>query len=83
MLQKSHPSIQDPDEDMNPSRRVPTETAPQAPAVATDDDFENCKGQCGYTIWCRACMEETKKLIHEAEQKKLAEREALSDGLER
>jgi hypothetical protein len=20
------------------------------------DDFENCKGQCGYTIWCRECM---------------------------
>ena len=26
-----------------------------------EDDFENCKGKCGYTIWCRACMEERKK----------------------
>ncbi len=21
------------------------------------DDFDNCRGQCGYTPWCRACME--------------------------
>jgi hypothetical protein len=20
------------------------------------DDFDNCRGQCGYTPWCRACM---------------------------
>jgi hypothetical protein len=20
-----------------------------------DDDWENCKGQCGYTPWCRDC----------------------------
>jgi hypothetical protein len=41
----------------------------QASERKPDEDFENCKGQCGYTIWCRACMEETKKLIREAEQK--------------
>lgn len=21
------------------------------------DDFDSCRGQCGYTPWCRACME--------------------------
>ena len=21
------------------------------------DDFESCRGQCGYTPWCRECME--------------------------
>jgi hypothetical protein len=62
---------------------MPPDKGIQAPDPASVDDFENCKGQCGYTIWCRACMEETKKLLHEAEQKKLAEREALYDGLER
>jgi hypothetical protein len=20
-----------------------------------DDDWENCKGQCGYTPWCKDC----------------------------
>jgi hypothetical protein len=20
-----------------------------------DDNWENCKGQCGYTPWCRTC----------------------------
>ena len=39
-----------------------------APAPAKDD-FENCKGQCGYTQWCRACMEEKKKLLDEMERK--------------
>ena len=27
-------------------------------------DFENCKGQCGYTIWCKACLEERKQTSH-------------------
>jgi hypothetical protein len=30
------------------------------------EDFDNCKGQCGYTPWCKACMEsrkEAEKLI--------------------
>ncbi len=48
---------------------VSSEPGPQAPAPAFDEDFENCKGQCGYTQWCRACMEERKKLLREAEQK--------------
>ena len=51
------------------------ETGPRAPALATDEDFENCKGQCGYTPWCRACKEEIKKMLSEAERKKMEERE--------
>jgi hypothetical protein len=44
-------------------------TGPQAPAPESDKDFENCKGRCGYTQWCRACMEERKILLDEAERK--------------
>jgi hypothetical protein len=25
------------------------------------DDFDNCKGQCGFTPWCKACMESRKE----------------------
>ena len=32
-----------------------------------EDDFENCKGQCGYTVWCRECMANRKKELAEAE----------------
>ena len=46
-----------------------SETKPQAPAPESDEDFENCKGRCGYTQWCRACMEERKELLREAEEK--------------
>jgi hypothetical protein len=45
------------------------EKAQPDPDPGSDEDFENCKGQCGYTIWCRACMEERNKLLREAEQK--------------
>ena len=45
------------------------DTRSQTPASESDGDFENCKGQCGYTIWCRACREERKKLLDEAERK--------------
>lgn len=27
----------------------------------SNDDFDNCKGQCGYTPWCKACMESRKE----------------------
>ncbi|MCK9230656.1 MAG: DUF4185 domain-containing protein [Syntrophales bacterium] len=39
-----------------------------------DEDFQNCKGQCGYTEWCRRCMEERKE-IREAELKKIRQRQ--------
>ncbi len=45
------------------------ENIQRTPDSGSDEDFENCKGQCGYTIWCRACMEERKKLQREAERK--------------
>jgi len=25
------------------------------------DDFDNCKGQCGYTPWCKDCRESKKE----------------------
>jgi len=42
---------------------------PQTPAPESDEDFENCKGRCGYTQWCRACREERTKLLDEDERK--------------
>jgi len=30
-----------------------------------DEVWENCKGQCGYTPWCRECMLEKEKLQKE------------------
>lgn len=45
------------------------QTGLQAPIPASD--FENCKGRCGYTQWCRACMEERKKMLDEAEQREV------------
>jgi hypothetical protein len=34
-------------------------------AMVTDDLWENCKGQCGTTHWCRDCMREKEKLLEE------------------
>ena len=31
-------------------------------------DWENCKGQCGYTRFCRQCKQERDNLIREKEQ---------------
>jgi hypothetical protein len=45
------------------------ENTERTPGWDSDQDFENCKGRCGYTPWCRACLEERKKLQREAEQK--------------
>jgi len=25
------------------------------------EDFDNCKGQCGFTPWCKACIESRKE----------------------
>jgi hypothetical protein len=33
--------------------------------LVTDDLWENCKGQCGTTPWCRDCMREKEKLLEE------------------
>jgi hypothetical protein len=51
---------------------VPDEDKQRKPDAPAGNDFENCKGQCGYTIWCRACMEERKKLLDEIERKEAA-----------
>jgi hypothetical protein len=40
------------------------ESAEKIPSL-TDDLWENCKGQCGTTPWCRDCMLEKKKLLEE------------------
>lgn len=40
-----------------------------------DEDFQNCKGQCGYTEWCRQCIEERKELNRKAELEKIRQRE--------
>jgi hypothetical protein len=40
------------------------------------DDWENCKGQCGYTRSCRQCMQECDRLIRE---KKQAERKRMEE----
>jgi hypothetical protein len=34
------------------------------------DDWENCKGQCGHTRFCRHCMQERDRLIREKNQAK-------------
>ena len=39
-------------------------------------DWENCKGQCGYTRFCRQCMQERDRLIRE---KKQAERKRMEE----
>jgi len=44
---------------------VPDEKmTPVQPAVP-DEIWENCKGQCGYTPWCRDCMLQKGKLLEE------------------
>jgi len=30
-----------------------------------DDDWENCKGQCGADPWCRECVREKERLHEE------------------
>ena len=39
-------------------------------------DWENCKGLCGYTRFCRQCMQERDRLIRE---KKQAERKRMEE----
>jgi len=47
--------------------------AAQNPAVP-DEPWENCKGQCGCTPWCRDCLLQKKKKHEEK-----LNREGLSD----
>lgn len=42
--------------------------APPGPDASQEpEDDWNCKGQCGYTRWCAACMEKRKKKEFEEE----------------
>jgi hypothetical protein len=43
-------------------------------------DWENCKGQCGYTRFCRQCMKERDRLIREKEQAERKRMEELYDA---
>lgn len=38
-----------------------------------EEDFWNCKGRCGYTRWCAACMAERKKAELEEERRRHSE----------
>jgi hypothetical protein len=33
----------------------PTENKDEKTKTDTDSDLENCRGQCGYTPWCKDC----------------------------
>jgi len=52
---------------LNPAAEMLTEKE----TMDSMDDWENCRGQCGYTRFCNQCMQERDRLIRE---KKLAER---------
>lgn len=44
--------------------------------VDSTDDWENCKGQYGYSRFCSQCMQERDRLIREKEQ---AERKSMEE----
>lgn len=48
--------------------------------TATPVDPENCKGQCGYTPFCRECLQERKRLIREKKEAERKRREELDDA---
>ena len=43
-------------------------------------DWENCKGHCGYTRFCRQCMKERDRLIREKEQAERKRMEEIYDA---
>ena len=43
-------------------------------------DWENCKGQCGYTTFCSQCTRERDRLIREKEEAEQMLREGLYEG---
>jgi len=47
----------------NPALREQKTTEGKQPMP--DEPWENCKGQCGTTPWCRDCMLEKEKLLQE------------------
>jgi hypothetical protein len=53
--------------------KKPPEAAGSPAAPESEDDFWNCKGRCGYTRWCAACMAERKKKEIEEEWRRWRE----------
>jgi len=54
-----------------PDPEKKTGAPPNDPATPeSDDDFWNCKGRCGYTRWCAACMAERRKAEIEEERRR-------------
>jgi hypothetical protein len=43
-------------------------------------DWENCKGQCGYTRFCRQCMQDRDRLIREKKQAEQRRTEEHNDA---
>lgn len=52
---------------------------PDKNGAGTAFDFENCKGQCGYTVWCRECMKAREAEL-KAREIAEAQKEAGTDG---
>jgi hypothetical protein len=44
---------------------VPDQKSTEQKPSVPDDLWENCKGQCGYTPWCRDCLLQKGKLVEE------------------
>ena len=50
----------------NTANPVPPQQDPtEAKQPIQDDPWENCKGQCGFTSWCRECILVKDKLLVE------------------
>ncbi|HET6459205.1 MAG TPA: hypothetical protein VFG29_00315 [Syntrophales bacterium] len=45
----------------------------------SNDGWENCKGQCGYTTFCSQCTRERDRLIREKQRAELLLRAGLYD----
>ncbi len=44
---------------------LPEPRATKEKQQGADEPWENCKGQCGTTPWCRECMREKERLHEE------------------
>jgi hypothetical protein len=44
---------------------LPEQRSAAEKQTVPDDIQENCKGQCGYTPWCRDCMMQKQKILEE------------------
>lgn len=53
---------------------IPDQGLATEEATLPDEFWENCKGQCGYTPWCKDCLLQKEQL-----QKESLNREGCSD----